>query len=184
MALKERFEALKIIPGDINEHLETLKHYTELCEHVTEFGMREGTSTTALLMGKPKVLITYDIAPSQKDIDFLSGEALKQGTDFHFKKQSTLDVEIAETDFLFIDTEHTYNQLIVELRQADKVKKFIAFHDTVSFGKIGERGGNSVGILPAINEFLLCHPEWQIEADYKNNNGLLILKKVNNVELG
>lgn len=178
MALKDRFEALKVIPGDINEHLETLKSYAEKCNHVTEMGMREGTSTTDLLMGKPKTLITYDITPRQKDIDYLSGEAAKQDTIFQFKLENTLTAQIEETDFLFIDTEHTYNQLIVELKQAGKVRKYLAFHDTVSFGVEGERGHDSVGILPAIKEFMDNHPEWQVLEDRKNNNGLLVLGRI------
>ena len=41
-------------PSDINEHLPTLKKYSEECEHITEMGVRWVVSTFAFLMGKPK----------------------------------------------------------------------------------------------------------------------------------
>lgn len=34
------------------------------------------------------------------------------------------------------------------------------------------------GIRPALDEFLLNHPEWCIEKVYKNNNGLTILRRL------
>ena len=41
-------------PSDINEHLPTLLRYSQMCDHVTEFGVREPVSTYALMYGKPK----------------------------------------------------------------------------------------------------------------------------------
>ena len=35
----------------------------------------------------------------------------------------------------------------------------------------------SRGLHPAIDEFLVAHPEWSIHAVFTNNNGLTILKK-------
>jgi hypothetical protein len=49
------------IHSDIFEHLPTLKRYAKECEHITEMGVRWVVSTYALMMGKPKKLISIDI---------------------------------------------------------------------------------------------------------------------------
>jgi hypothetical protein len=36
----KRYEELSLIPSDINEHLTTLKKYSEECDTVTEMGVR------------------------------------------------------------------------------------------------------------------------------------------------
>ena len=51
----------------------------------------------------------------------------------------TRQLEIEETDLLFIDTWHDYLQLKKELfRHSNKVKKYIILHDTVFYGFINE----------------------------------------------
>ena len=56
--LEIKYNELCVTPSDINEHLPTLKVYAEQCEHVTEMGVRGIVSTYALLMGKPKTMIS------------------------------------------------------------------------------------------------------------------------------
>jgi hypothetical protein len=62
---------------------------------------------------------------------------------------------------------------------ANKVRKYLIFHDTTTFGEFGEtfKVPNTVGIWPAIEEFMLENKEWKIEERLTNNNGLTILKK-------
>lgn len=45
---------------DIVEHLPTLRKLAAKCKHVTEFDVREGCSTTALLAAQPETLESYD----------------------------------------------------------------------------------------------------------------------------
>jgi hypothetical protein len=167
-------------PSDINEHLPTLKRYTEECEHVTEMGVRWVVSTFAFMMGKPKKLISIDIDPVEKhgikteDLIELSKSV---NVDFTFVVGDTTKIEIEETDFLFIDTLHTYNQLKKELElHANKSKKYIGFHDTTTFAQIGEY--KEVGLWPAIEEFLIANENWVISEKFENNNGLTILKRI------
>ena len=49
--LAEQYERARSTPSDINEHCETLRRLASECEHATEFGMRHGVSTVALLAG-------------------------------------------------------------------------------------------------------------------------------------
>jgi hypothetical protein len=46
--------------SDINEHLPLLRIYGSLVDHITEFGVRHGNSTVALLASKPQKMISYD----------------------------------------------------------------------------------------------------------------------------
>ena len=168
------------MPSDINEHLPTLKKYAEECDHITEMGVRWVVSTFAFMMGKPKKLISIDIDPVEKHgiqtIDLIS-LAKTAGVEFEFVLGDTTEIEIEETDFLFIDTLHTYTQLKKELAlHPSKVKKYIGFHDTTTFAQVGEY--KEVGLWPAIEEFLNSNPEWVIAEKFENNNGLTILKRI------
>jgi hypothetical protein len=75
-----------------------------------------------------------------------------------------------------LDTIHTYKQVKSELElHANKVRKYLIFHDTTSFEVVGEDEGLGIGF--AIKEFLILNPEWVLHKQYTNNNGLTILKK-------
>lgn len=175
--LEQIYNRLCNTPSDINEHLPTLKEYASECNHITEMGVRYIVSTYALLMGKPKKMISYDIM----DCNWQPvRELVKDDTDFSFLIGNTLKIDIEPTDLLFIDTLHNYNQLSGELqRHADKVKKYIVFHDTTSFENVGEsyNGTKELGIWPAIQEFVQSNPKWSIHRRFTNNNGLTIIKK-------
>ena len=80
---------------------------------------------------------------------------------------------------LFIDTLHQYGQLKKELNlHGNKAKKYLAFHDTVSFGREDEKNPKGKGLLLAINEFLEKNKELKIIEDLKNNNGLIVLERL------
>lgn len=164
--------------SDINEHLPTLRRYSEECDIVTEFGVRRGTSTCALLLGKPERMVCFDIdkkggLPLEKYKKF----AERNNIEFSFNLNNVLSIEIDETDLLFIDTFHTYTQLSKELYlHSGKVKKYIILHDTETFGSVGE-DKQTPGLSRAISEFLKNNTKWSIVKKYKNNNGLTILGK-------
>lgn len=166
-------------PSDINEHLPALRTLAEECNHITEMGVRFVVSTWAFLLAKPKKLISIDIQ-YYSEIEEAIKLAQEEKIDFSFIVGDTTKIEIEETDLLFIDTLHTYGQLKQELNlHAQKVRKYIAFHDTVTFGSADEQGPRTFGpgLRPAIYEFLENNSQWYIFKDYTNNNGLLVLKK-------
>ncbi len=175
MTLEEKYEELCNIPSDIFKHLPTLYKYAKECEDVTEFGVRSIVSTYALLMGKPKRMVSYDI----HDCDWKPVyEMVKNNTNFEFIIGNTLEIEIEPTQLLFIDTLHNYDQLKKELElHASKVSKYLIFHDTTSFEWNGEYYDNipKKGIWPAIQEFLDINPKWKIKERSIINNGLTVL---------
>jgi len=109
-------------------------------------------------------------------------------------------------DLTFIDTWHVYGQLKRELKKFSNItNKYIIMHDTEIDrieGETKRAGGlyndlyvnNNLdglvnrtkipkheilkGIMPAIDEFLSANTNWTMEKQYKNNNGLTILKRI------
>lgn len=178
--IKEKYYELCNTKSDINEHLPTLLKYASKCDHITEFGVRDIVSTYALLLGMPSKMISYDI--NQCPVDKLNDiyHSVEGFIDFQFKIGNTLEVEIEETNLLFIDTLHNYNQLSEELKlHGNKANKYIIFHDTTSYEWYGESydGIPRKGIWPAIEEFLAKNNHWKIEERFKNNNGLTVLSR-------
>ena len=177
--ITENYNRLCEQVSDINQHLPTLMKYASECEHITEMGVRGIVSTFALLMGEPKRMISYDINWAQ-GIEGIIKEANESGIDFDFRIANTTDLTIVETDLLFIDTLHNYNQLKRELElHSDKARKYLIFHDTTSFEWIGESYNGKLdekGIWYAIEE-LIEEGKWEIKERYTNNNGLTILKR-------
>lgn len=174
MTIQERYTQLCATPSDINEHLPTLKRYAEQSDSIVELGVRYIVSTWALLAGKPKQMLSVDIAhPATYGarIADVYNTAKQEGISYFFAEVSSLDIVLPEHDFLFIDTLHTKAQLSQELAlHANKARKFIAFHDTHIEG-LDE-------MMEAVNEFLATHPEWQIKEDHLNNNGLTVLSRI------
>ena len=182
--IKEYYNEYYIKKSDINEHLPTLFKYASSCDHITEMGVRSGVSTVAFLQAKPKILISIDII-KHKNINNLEKQSKTENINFNFILGNTLKIKIEETELLFIDTLHTYDQLSKELKlHVDKVKKYIILHDTSSFefedekrrGYIPSSTGKK-GLWPAVEEFLDKNNNWSIKERFKNNNGLTILQK-------
>lgn len=174
---EKRFSQLCENVSDISEHLPILREYASQCDHITEMGVRSIVSTWAFILGNPKKMISYDINnPSEYGSNINHVYNNCGNTDFKFIEANTLDIEIEETDLLFLDTLHIYKQLKKELElHSPKTRKYIIMHDTESFGYVGRDGG--YGLRKAIIEFLDDNTNWILHEDFKNNNGLMILKK-------
>lgn len=195
--LKELYEKYCSTPSDINQHLPTLKKYGEDCESIVEMGVRSGVSTTAFIMSNPKKLISIDIQKMEKfgsDTNQFINFTKERNIDYQFILGDTTKIEIDETDLLFIDTEHNYLQLKTELLlHGNKAKKYLIFHDTVTFGErdsnaysnyknlneIDEEDKTKQGLNLAIEEFIHNNPQWKIHKVFENCCGLTILKRNN-----
>lgn len=159
-------------------HLPRLAALARRCSHATEFGVRIGHSTIALLHGfSPGIsdcaLASYDIAPPR-----FAPPPLRPGLVWHFHRADTaLLADIAPTDLLFIDTLHTCAQVQAELKHHARVNRWIAFHDTITFGTLGERG--EPGITHAIYQFLSLHGDaWRVASHNPVSHGLLVLERI------
>ena len=186
----EKYNEHKNTPSDINEHLETLYNLGKECSHITEMGVRWVSSTWPLVYSNPKKIISYDIITNPNIIEVIN-LCNEYSIDYSFQEKDVLQLEIELTELLFIDTLHTYNQLIKELEiHSNKVSKYIVLHDTEFFGRVDEvvyeHASNFVknnpitkqGLMTAVEDFLSTElgQSWEIFKIYKNNNGLTILK--------
>lgn len=178
MMIESIYHRLCAATSDINEHLPVLRDYASKCSHVTEFGVRGMISTWALLAAKPRRLVSYDKESPVGDLFSVKAMADLLKVDYEFVLGDTLEVEIESTDLLFIDTLHTMGQLAAELdRHSAKVRKFILLHDTETFGEKGEIEG-TLGLRPALENFLARNDWWQVVERRTNNNGLTVLGRL------
>ena len=200
-SLEELYEqACSEYMSDIYMHLPVLYKYAKGCEHVTEMGARGGNSTRAFLYANPKKFVSYDYQYSTPEPHLISEvnalisifeKSKEQGVNCEYIGADVLQIEIEETDLLFIDTWHCYSQLKKELEiHSDKVRKYIAFHDTFTFGQKGEGYpsldvnhpnrdvmNGDMGIRRAIDEFLATNSNWSICYETEENNGLIIIER-------
>lgn len=168
--IDERYDYYCQHAVDIKEHLPTLKRYASECDSIVEMGVRSIVSTWALLSGRPKSLTSIDIYhPSfyGANIDEVYSACLEEGISFNFLQASTLEITLDNTDLLFIDTLHTYDQLSKELLLHGNIaNKFMIFHDTDCCPELKK----------AIAEFMQGG-SWKIREEFKNNNGLTVLER-------
>jgi hypothetical protein len=179
-------------PSDINEHIPTLIRYSKNCQHITEMGVRGIISTWAFLVAKPQKLISIDIQDPKVfggNIDLVYQCASDLNVDFQFKLENTLNMNIENTDLLFIDTWHCYRQLKAELNLHHiNVNKYIILHDTNTYAHQDEKsyemwGDNwkaheNGGLWKAVKEFIADNKNWEIYEKFENNNGLTVLKRL------
>jgi len=178
-----------------------LFHYGVQCETITEFGVRWVESTFSFLHSKPKKLRSYDIIHPDTFKEFDGKENLSEAyrfadglnIDFELIIGNTLEVDIDQTDLLFIDTEHSFLQLKHELfRHNHKVNKFIVMHDTKTHAKVDGQvhsprnslpeidpgDHNKSGLDAAIKDFLSSTDSWEMEEFVNEGQGLTIIKRI------
>jgi cephalosporin hydroxylase len=90
------------------------------------------------------------------------------GIDFEFIWADDLTLDLPNHDMIFFDTDHTYDQLSKELAlYGHRANKYMAFHDT-----------NIEEMTVAIYEYIHNNPIWRMKERFYNNNGLIILEKI------
>ena len=201
-----KYSLLKSKPSDINEHLKVLSEYASKCQTVFETGVRGVVSSWALLYGlsknnhKNKKLILNDLVEVNVESISIIASALKVNFSFIKKNNLKLNFDKEESfDLTFIDTFHVYGQLKRELKKFSPItRKYIILHDTTIDGEYGEvirfkwdteeisketkipKNELLIGLWPAVNEFINENENWVIEHRYTHNNGLTVLKRINN----
>lgn len=165
-----KYPELCIQGSDINEHLPVLSELSEECSHITEMGVRNCVSTWAFVNGLKKGgrLVSIDINnPPEKNLNEVKEYCKEKGIEFDFWLGDTRDIEIEDTDLLFIDTNHFREQLTIELqRHGYRASKYIVLHDTESCKE---------ELWPAISSFV--GDDFFIKDIYRNNNGLTVLER-------
>ena len=165
--LEEEYKKACDTYSDINYHIPMLHNLAKECSSVVELGVREGVSTRAFLCLDVK-LRSYDLYKSDS-VEELFKKASALGRDVQYIVGNTLSIDIEPADMMFVDTDHTYEQVSKELElHAHKIKKYIAFHDTQIYAH---------EVLRAVMDFLSKNPEWKICYSTNENNGLTVIKR-------
>jgi hypothetical protein len=198
--LDQKYDHARFTPSDINEHVATLCSLAGECSSVVEIGLRTMVSSWGILKGlsesssNERFYLGIDIVSPPLDI-LNNAMRLAEGKDilFTFWEANDMDVSIAPTEMLFIDSLHTYCHLTCELENfSPKVSKYIAMHDTSApwgyaddssysgdFSEYpSEYDRSKHGLWPAVEDFLQRHPEWILYQRYLNNHGFTILKRI------
>ena len=178
----------------ITAHLPRLRALAEQCDDVVEFGVKRGASSAALILGAKGGVWSYDILRTPQADHLQTVAAPKWAYTAGPTTGDSRCVAPRPCDLLFIDSLHTLAQLQVELdRHAGGVRRFLVFHDTITFGSLGADGetgrwswtpapGQSVprehlGIRPAIDELMIADPSWHITQHYTDSHGLLVVER-------
>lgn len=187
--IQQHYERACAAHTAMSPHLPRLRHLARGLELAQEFGVKRAASSAALLLGAEHV-ISYDIVETKE------ARALEQaaGTRWSYCLQDSRVAPVTPCELLFIDSLHTFAQLDAELRRhAESVRRWIVFHDTVTFGSIGAEGetgrhlwtytpgasvpAGALGIRPAIDALMARDPTWYIRAHYTDSHGLLVLER-------
>ena len=182
IAFEDRVNGHRGLHRDMMGHLATLALLSAQCNHCTEFGIRTGNSTLALLFGlaqRPRggKLVSYDIEPPLIDVNIRA--ILPDTVKWEVRQEDTRLVRhrVDVTDLLFVDTLHTYDQVKEELRCAGVVRRYLVFHDTAQEVNWIRGEHNQEGIGRAIEEFMAATPTWRPLIHFTHCNGLLVLER-------
>jgi len=172
----------------ITAHLPRLRGLAAHCERIVEFGVKSGASSSALLACP--LVISYDLVPTHEARELQQAA----GSRWDYRLQDTRTAPIEPCDLLFVDSLHTYDQVHAELtRHADAVRRWLVFHDHLTFGSIGANGEtgkhlwtyqpgqsvpmNALGIRPAIDNLMIRDRSWAVRSSYTDSHGLLVLER-------
>lgn len=164
-----KYEELLNTTSDINLHLPTIRKYVSEGDTVVELGVRTCVSTWALLVNRPKVLLSVDVvAPPQKNLEEVIEASNEIGTKFGFSQQDSIVVDFqSPVDVLFIDTLHYYSHLVKELwRHARNTRKYIIFHDYLM-----------PDVTLCVHDFLY-NSDWELAEVNEAGTGLAVVKRV------
>lgn len=177
MAPDELYEHMRHHPRDLDRHFPKLRELAAGCERVVEFSSRR-ESGIALLAGAPKSYCGYNA--EMNDPMFMAMVKACAG-----RSKTTLaptsDSRAIETmepcDVLFLNSPQTKADLSNELvKFAPNVRRFIALHDTLIHGRVGESGAQ--GMWTGMKIFLHKQPDWFVAYHTNEQFGLTVLGRL------
>ena len=174
----------------IAAHLPRLKALATGLARAVEFGVKTAGSTCALLLGAHQV-VSYDLVVSNeaRQLQALAGDR------WIFRQEDSRTAAPTPCDLILFDSHHSYDQVWSELQQhGETARRYLVFHDITTFGEVaaeGETGRQAWtyradwgsvpraywGIRPAIDHYLIAHPEWRIVERIVEHHGLLVLER-------
>ena len=166
--------------GQFNKHQNT-KWYTDILleyankeevNHVVECGVFQGCSTSAFMSGRIKRLDSYDLDLSLVYRPLFN--RIKEDIEWTLERKNTIQDLVPECDFLFLDTMHTYEHVIQEIRlQGKQARKYIAVHDT----NYPPPHKNPKKLVRDAVEEYATENNLKIIVDFRDHTGIMIVEK-------
>lgn len=174
--LDEAYAELLDTSSDMQYHIPKLKELAA-GKRVVEFGTRRGTSTIAMLSGRPKSVIAYDFVRTDA-IDEVERMAAEAGLSLEIRNEDINALGAApKADLFFIDAFHNQPDVDVQLKLArDAGATEIAMHDTFTFARVGDMP-NTLGVLDAVDDFLAANKDWRIAYHTDECNGFTVIER-------
>lgn len=189
--------------SEINEHLCIFSDYAEECNSILEVGIRNNESTWAFIYGliKNKNLCKKNLSLIDYKYHNINEILINTSNISDLKINYFTDSKIPteNADLTFINTLHCYGQLKKDLIQfSEFTNKYIIIHGTALYENDSEivkcnmdintlinykdlsEHDLSNGTKNAINEFLHKNKDWVLYNVCIHNNGLTILRRINN----
>lgn len=170
---RNHLEAHMVRPTAIHEHLATLNMLTvELgLKTVVELGTEKGESTVALLTAAKRIggrVYSIDVDPCLEARAMIKAYGLEKY--WTFIQGASLKIKWDKPiDHLFVDTIHTFKQVIRELRKYEPHVRpggIVTLHDVVTWP----------GVMRAANRYVRDRTDLRLYK-YFNNNGLVVIFK-------
>ena len=175
--LEQLYTMLKAVPRDLDKHMDAMRHISQIRE--VEFiadlsGRKESLIAFAAGMRGRKIL-SFNTEGDSVELQHLL--SITQGVELVSRWPTVEEYNaFPETDCVFLDTRHTYDELRMQLDKCGlKSRRFIIMHDTDVYGKTGEDGMR--GLHDAIREFMELHPEWKVVGHTNTQYGYSVLSK-------
>lgn len=171
--LRTEFIGYRITPtewlGDSPSRFDQYTNLAKDCDEILELGVYSGLTSVAFLLALPKKLISIDITDTYFNVkDEVSNAANKLHIDYKFLIMNDLEYESHGQDLLFIDTSHTYEHTLLELKHFGQLtRKKIILHDVSSF----------IGVYRAVFEWLWANKNFYISFHDTRGDGLIVLDR-------
>ena len=194
------FSKLEPMLNPFKQHMLRLRLLAGECSSVIEFGAIGESHTLSILIGlsdnefvDKKYTNVNRTRPETQTLKKISRWTRGLNIKFHFVHKNTCLMEPQNFDLLFIDSDHRYAHLTLELENMQgKIKKYIFLHHTGSpWGYRDEQNyfiddfvypdwieKTKKGLRAAVDDFLSRHPEWEKYEENANSHGFTILKRI------
>jgi hypothetical protein len=164
---------------NIAEHMESLQKMAFDCEHVTCLTAWHDAAFVALAAGLPNTLVCVCPGGHPDWPMFHELRVTPRSQNVTTDHCDFFAFPPPETDLLFISTRHHADAVKSLLAvYGPSVRKWIAFHNTVTYGENSAFGEDGRGLLVGIREWLRDNPQWTVKSHARNNNGLLVLTRL------
>lgn len=158
------------------DHIKKLFPYFEGCKHITEVGHSIGHTARAFAFAKPKRFVAYDLLDCTNNN--ISEICKENNIDYSFHRKDILSVkdeDFEETEFLWLDGNHSAEHVYKELVKLEsKVSKYIFSDDIEPEGTPGPTG---YGVEEGFTKFLKDNDTWELHTISRLAGGFIGIRR-------